>query len=161
MVLIEFIITFSILVDSQISQTDLVSKILSALNIFEIKWSDIETNRQHNYDWRHSNSLWGKLSIFSINRKVSIELHKLPSKFYLTCSDKSFIQSSQVTNVRDTRVNSNLQVVNFNSSIDHPYQESLDSIRYSPSYSNQYEDYSSMENEPIDNGNRNHKVVNW
>ena len=199
MLLIEFII-ISILVDSQISQTDMVSKILSALNVLEIKWSDIETNRHYNYNWRPSNSLWGKLSkaIFGSNRAshrakimnvwrcnrlnirqrlqnpipqlhresvltfpVSIELHKLPSTFHLTCSDKSFIQSSQVTNVHDlTRVNSNLQVVDFNSTADHPYRESLDSLRYSPSYSNQYEDYSSMENEPIDIGDINHKEYN-
>ena len=61
MLLVEFII-ISILVDSQISQIDLVSKILSALSVLEIKWSDIETNRHYNYNWRPSNSIWGKLS---------------------------------------------------------------------------------------------------
>ena len=48
----------------------MVSKIWEALNLLGINFSDIGTNRQHNFNWRHSYSLWGKLSksIFGSNR---------------------------------------------------------------------------------------------
>ena len=149
----------------------MVSKILNALNVLEIKWSDIETNRQHNYNWRHSHSLWGKLSktIFGSNRAthrakimnvfrckrldirqrlqspipqlncesaltfpVSIEFQKLSSSFTLTSLDKDFIQSSQVTNACGlTCENSNMQIVDSNFPINHPYQQSFYSLQCS------------------------------
>ena len=37
----------------------MVSKIWEALNFLGINFSDIGTNRQHNFNWRHSYSLWG------------------------------------------------------------------------------------------------------
>ena len=63
-------IELNILVDDTVSRIDMVSKIFNALYRLEITWSDIETNRQHHFNWRLSNSLVGKLSksIYGSNR---------------------------------------------------------------------------------------------
>ena len=48
-----------------------------------------------------------------------------------------------------------MQIVDSNSPINHPQQQSFDSLLCSSNYSNQLEDNSSLDNEPIGIGDRN------
>ena len=143
--------------DSRFPENDMVSKILNALNVLEIAWSDIESNRQLNYNWRHSHSLWEKFSkiIFGSNRatqrakimnvfrckRLDISQRLQNPISQLNCESVTFptsielqkISSSLSSKCLDRQFIQSIQVTNSyedsNFPIDHPKQLNPDSLQ--------------------------------